>query len=110
VWLKIQNKSSQGAENEKLSTCAFAITLAITITTTASKAHAQDSPQYIYYTLRDSMHSTAYFSDAFPGDYSEATGCSVAFTNYVHGQFSNVIGVASGELFLRMGLEPSSRS
>jgi len=79
----------------KLGTFAVAMVLAITITAAAPSAHAQNSQQFIYCTLRDSVHSTVYYSDVFAGDYSQQLGYSVAFTNYVHGQFSNVIGVAN---------------
>jgi hypothetical protein len=80
----------------KLGTLSIAMTLAVIITGVAPTAHAQDSQQqYIYCTLRDGMHSTVYYSDVFAGDYGQQIGYSVAFTNFVHGQFPNVIGVAS---------------
>ena len=81
----------------KLVKLAIAMTLAILITSVAPTAHAQDSQQqYIYCTLRDNMHSTVYYSEVFAGDYyGQSNEYSVAFTNFVHGQFSNVIGVAS---------------
>ena len=60
---------------------------------TAHNASAQNT-QYIYCELQDNMHSTVYFSDIFAGDYSQQLGYSVAFTNFVHGNFPNVIGVA----------------
>jgi|HubBroStandDraft_4_1064222.scaffolds.fasta_scaffold486598_1 hypothetical protein len=61
---------------------------------TAHNASAQNA-QYIYCALQDNIHSTAYFSDVFAGDYSQQLGYSVAFTNFVHGNYPNVIGVAS---------------
>lgn len=79
----------------KLSMFAVAIALAIAIPGSAPKAHAQDSQLYFYCTVKDGVHSTAFYSDVFPGDSSQRVGYEVAFTNYVHGHFSNVIGVAS---------------
>jgi hypothetical protein len=80
----------------KLGSTAVAAILAITLLATAAapNAYAQDS-NYIYCTLRDSSNSVVYYSDVFVGDYSQQLRYSVAFTNYVHGQFSNVIGTAS---------------
>ena len=71
-----------------------ALAIALLFFATAHNAHAQNS-QYIYCLLSDNMNSTVYFSNVFPGDYSQEIGYSVAFTNFVHGHFSNVIGVAN---------------
>ncbi len=67
-----------------------------TLANTVPNSQAQNSQDYIYCTLRDNWHSTVYYGDVFVGDYfSQSLGYSNAFTNYVHGQFPNVIGVAS---------------
>ena len=71
-----------------------AFVFALLLMATAHNASAQ-STQYIYCELQDNIHSTAYFSGVFAGDYSQQIGYSVAFTNFVHGHFNNVIGVAS---------------
>jgi hypothetical protein len=96
-----QQISSQGAEMKNsilntLATLAVALTMAISITGASPNAQAQNSQDYVYCTLRDGMHSVVYYSDVFAGDYYfQSVAYSNAFTNYVHGQFSNVIGVAS---------------
>lgn len=71
-----------------------AFALALLFFATTHNASAQDS-QYIYCELNDAPHSAAYFSGVFAGDYSQQMGYSVAFTNFVHGQFPGVIGTAS---------------
>lgn len=71
-----------------------AFAFALLFMATAHNASAQNA-QYIYCALQDNIHSTAYFSDVFAGDYSQQLGYSVAFTNFVHGNYPNAIGVAS---------------
>jgi hypothetical protein len=71
-----------------------AFVFALFLMATAHNASAQNT-QYIYCELQDNIQSTAYFSGVFAGDYSQQLGYSVAFTNFVHGNFPNVIGVAS---------------
>lgn len=71
-----------------------AVVVALLFMATAHNASAQNT-QYIYCELQDNIHSTVYFSGVFAGDYSQQLGYSVAFTNFVHGNFPNVIGTAS---------------
>jgi hypothetical protein len=71
-----------------------ALAFALLFIVTTHNASAQTT-QYIYCELNDGTHSTAYFSGVFAGDYSQQMGYSVAFTNFVHGHFPNVIGTAS---------------
>lgn len=80
-----------------------AVVAALLFMVTTHNASAQNT-QYIYCELLDNIHSTAYFSGIFAGDYSQQLGYSVAFTNFVHGNFPNVIGVAS----CFFGSDPSS--
>ena len=61
---------------------------------TANTARADDH-DYIYCVLTDGIHSTVYFSNVFLGDYSRNLKYENAFTNFVHGHYSDVIGAAS---------------
>ena len=76
---------------------AFALLLALLSSlapSSSSIAAADTGSDYIYCILTDSIHSTEYFSGVFQGDFSLNVRSENAFWNYVHGNYSGVIGGA----------------
>jgi hypothetical protein len=70
------------------------LVLLLTASTYKPAIRAAD-PDFIFCDLSDGIHKVDYYSDVFPGDYSLSTRYSNAFTDHVHGKYSDVKGVAS---------------